>query len=54
MTNHIQISCGFDVANTFIIISEDNRRCAPQIETSYIKTNMFKHISPKFLYPYEL
>jgi hypothetical protein len=54
MTNHIQKSCGSNTANTPTIIYEDNAACVAQMETSYIKSNMTKHICPKYFYPHEL
>jgi hypothetical protein len=54
MTNHIQKSCGSNTANTPTIIYEDNVACVEQMETCYIKSNMTKHISPKYFYPHEL
>ncbi|KAJ1280007.1 hypothetical protein BS78_04G199300 [Paspalum vaginatum] len=53
-TNHIQKSCGFPVADTPTIIYEDNAAYVAQMKTCYIKSNMTKHISPKFFYPHEL
>jgi hypothetical protein len=54
MTNHIQKSCGSNTTNNPTIIYEDNVACVAQMETDYIKSNMTKHISPKYFYPHEL
>jgi hypothetical protein len=40
--------------DTPTIIYEDNAACVAQMQTSYIKNNLTKHISPKFFYPHEL
>ena len=53
MTNHIQKSCGLSVVDTSTIIYEDNTACVAQMQTGYIKSNMTKHISPKFFYTHE-
>jgi hypothetical protein len=34
MTNHVQKSCGFGIANTPTIIYEDNATCVAQMEMS--------------------
>ena len=47
-------SCGYNTANTPTIIYEDNAACVAQMETGYIKSNMTKHICPKYFYPREL
>jgi hypothetical protein len=54
MTNHIQKSCGSNTANTPTTIYEDNVACVAHMEMGYIKSNMTKHISPKYFYPHEL
>ena len=54
MTNHIQKSYGSTTENTPTIIYEDNAACVAQMETGYIKSNMTKHICPKYFYPHEL
>ena len=54
MINHIQESCGIGVIDSPTIIYEDNAACVTQMETSYIKSNITKHISPKLFYPLEL
>jgi hypothetical protein len=35
------------------IIYEDNVACVAQMQTTYIKTNYTKYISPKLFYPHE-
>jgi hypothetical protein len=47
MTSYVPKSCGFDTANTPIIIYKEIIAC-------YIRTNMANHISPKFFHPHEL
>jgi hypothetical protein len=54
MINHIQKSCGLNVADTPTIIYEDNAACVAQIHMGYVKSNLTKHIAPKFFYPHEL
>jgi hypothetical protein len=54
MINHIQKSCGKGVINTPIIIYEDNAACVAQMHMGYVKSNLTKHIAPKFFYPHEL
>jgi hypothetical protein len=54
MTNHIQKSCGSNTANTPTIIYEYNDACVAQMELGYNKSNMTKHICPKYFYPHEL
>ena len=36
------------------IIYEDNTTCVAQMDTSYIKSNITKHIAPKLFYPHQL
>jgi hypothetical protein len=54
MINHIQKSCGMNIIDTPTIIYEDNAACVAQMHMSYVKSNLTKHIVPKFFYPYEL
>jgi hypothetical protein len=54
MINHVLQSCGIGVLETLTIIFEDNSACVTQMESSYIKSNMTKHIIPKLFYPHEL
>ena len=54
MINHIQKSCGLNVADTPTIIYEDNAACVAQMHMGYVKSNLMKHIAPKLFYPHEL
>jgi hypothetical protein len=54
MVNHIVQSCGIGVLDTPTTIFEDNSACVTQMESSYIKSNMTKHIIPKLFYLHEL
>ena len=45
---------GIEVSKTPTIIYEDNAACIVQMQTGYIKSNITKHIAPKFFYPHEL
>ena len=54
MNNHIQQSCGIGSIESPTIIYEDNSACVTQMQTSYIKSNITKHIAPKLVYPHEL
>jgi hypothetical protein len=54
MINHIKQSCGLGTIKAPIIIYEDNVACITQMETSYIKNNINKYISPKLFYSHEL
>jgi hypothetical protein len=54
MINHIQQSCGIDSMESPTIIYEDNTACVAQMDTSYIKNNITKHIAPKLFYPHQL
>jgi hypothetical protein len=54
MINHITQSCGIGSINSPTIIYEDNAACVVQMENSYIKSNITKHIAPKLFYPHEL
>jgi hypothetical protein len=51
---HVQNACGINIAPTPTIIYEDNSACITQVQSSYIKSNITKHISPKFFYMHEL
>lgn len=51
MISHIQKSCGLSTANTPTIIYEDNAACVTQMQMGYVKSNLTKHIIPKFFYP---
>ena len=52
--SHIQKSCGINTVDTPTIIYEDNTDCVAQIQMGYVKSNITKHIAPKFFYPHEL
>ena len=52
--NHIQKSCGLNIDDTPTIIYEDNAACVAQMHMGYVKSNLTKHIAPKFFYPHEL
>jgi hypothetical protein len=54
MINHILKSCGKGVIDTPTIIYEDNAACVAQMHRGYVKSNLTKHIAPKFFYPHEL
>ena len=54
MINHIQQSCGIGSIESPTIIYEDNAACVAQMQTGYIKSNITKHISPKWFFPHEL
>jgi hypothetical protein len=54
MINHILQSCGIGSLESPTIIYEDNAACVIQMETSYIKNNITKHIAPKLFFPHEL
>ena len=54
MINHIQKSCGMNNVDTLTIIYEDNAACVAQMHMGYVKSNLTKHIAPKFFYPHEL
>ena len=51
---HIQLSCGLNTIQTPTIIYEDNAACVAQVQTGYVKSNLTKHINPKFFYAHEL
>ena len=54
MINHIQQSCGIGSMESPTIIYEDNTACVAQMDTSYIKNSITKHIAPKLFYPHQL
>ena len=54
MIDHIQKSCGMNSVDTPTIIYEDNAACVAQMHMGYVKSNLTKHIAPKFFYPHEL
>ncbi|KAK8455217.1 hypothetical protein SEVIR_4G106850v4 [Setaria viridis] len=54
MINHIEQSCGIGPIESPTIIYKDNAACVTQMKTSYIKSNITKHIAPKLFYPHEL
>jgi hypothetical protein len=51
--NHIQISCGIMLIGSSTIIYEDNATCVAQMQSSYVKSNIIKYITPKLFYSYE-
>ena len=53
MINHIQQSCGIGSIESPTIIYEDNAACVAQVQMGYVKSNLTKHISPKFFYAHE-
>jgi len=54
MINHIQSSCGLNIELTPTIIYEDNAACVAQVQMGYVKSQLTKHINPKFFYAHEL
>ena len=54
MISHIQKSCGMNIVDAPTIIYEDNVACVAQMHMGYVKSNLTKHIAPKFFYPHEL
>ena len=48
MIEYIQKSCGMNAIDTPTIIYEDNAACVAQMHMSYVKSNLTKHITPKF------
>jgi hypothetical protein len=52
--NHIQVSCGIELIGSPTIFYEDNAACIALMHSSYVKSNVTKHITPKLFYPYEL
>ena len=51
---HIQQTCGLNTVQTPTIIYEDSAACVAQVQMGYVKSNLTKHISPKFFYAHEL
>ena len=43
-----------NIDDNHTIISEDNAACVAQMHMGYVKSNLTKHIAPKFFYPHEL
>ena len=54
MIRHIQQMCGLNTVQTPTIIYEDNAACVAQVQLGYVKSNLTKHINPKFFYAHEL
>ena len=54
MSSHVLNTCGITIAPSPTIIYEDNKACIAQIQSGYIKSNVTKHISPKFFSTHEL
>ena len=54
MIDHFHKSCGMNAVDTPTIIYEDNAACVAHIHMGYVKSNLTKHIAPKFFYPHEL
>ena len=54
MIQHIQQSCGLNTAQIPTIIYEDNAACVAQVQMCYVKSQLTKHINPKFFYAHEL
>jgi hypothetical protein len=50
----MQQSCGIGSIESPTIIYKNNSACVTHMQTSYIKTNITKHIAPKLFYPHEL
>jgi hypothetical protein len=51
---HVLNACGIIITPTPTIIYEDNSACVAQVQSGYIKSNITKHISPKFFYTHQL
>ena len=51
---HIQQTCGLNTVQTPTVIYEDNAACVAQVQSGYVKSNLTKHINPKFFYAHEL
>jgi hypothetical protein len=51
MLHHILTYCGISSFESPTIIYEDNVACLVQMETSYVKTNIKKHMSLKLFFP---
>ena len=54
MIHHILQMCGLNTVPTPTIIYEDNAACVSQVQSGYVKSNLTKHINPKFFYAHEL
>jgi hypothetical protein len=54
MIKHIVQSCGIGSMESPTIMYEDNAACVTQMQTGYIKSNLNKHIAPKYFFPHEL
>ena len=54
MIEYIQKSCGMNAIDTPTVIYEDNAACVAQMYMGYVKSNLTKHIAPKFFGPHEL
>ena len=54
MIGPIQVTCGLNIIQTPTIIYEDNDACVAQVQASYVKSNLTKHINPKFFYAHRL
>ena len=54
LTHHVQNTCGIKISPSPTIIFEDNTTCVAQIQSGYVKSNITKHISPKFFFTHEL
>ena len=54
MIHHIKQSCGLNTAQPPTIIYEDNAACVAQVQMSYVKNPLTKHINPKFFFAHEL
>jgi hypothetical protein len=54
MMNFVQGSSGIGSLESPTIIYEDNAACIVQMQTGYIKSDITKHIAPKYFFPHEL
>jgi len=54
MIGHIRKSCGLSFNISPTVIYEDNTAGVAQMHMGYVKSNLTKHIAPKFFYPHEL
>jgi hypothetical protein len=52
--NHIQVSCGIEPIGSPTIVYEDNATYVVQMQLGCVKSNVIKHITPKFFYPHKL
>jgi hypothetical protein len=48
------LACGIGSMESPTIIYEDNAACVVQMETSYVKSNINKHMTPKLFFPHDL